>query len=150
MATLRSIGNLERSLDITQQVLAGASLEEVGEMEAQDPEVGSWMTDRRRGRGKSAREAIPELVHPNKLYDAGDISSGVAVLQQAPSPSCQGNDGSSKEGGGDTGKARQLLVVGDLIIRRNEGAICQKDMVAEWYIVYRALGFGKTLIGWTD
>lgn len=38
----------------------------VGEMEAQEPELGSWMTERRRGRGKSVREASPELAHPNK------------------------------------------------------------------------------------
>lgn len=108
VATLRSISNLKRSLDITQQVLTGASLKEVGEMEAQEPKVGSWATERR-GRGKSVREASPELVRPNKyanLHDDGDISSGVAVIEQAPTPSCQGRDGSNKERIGDTGKAR--------------------------------------------
>lgn len=36
------------------------------------PEVGSWVTLRRRGRGKSTREASLELVQANnydKLYD---------------------------------------------------------------------------------
>lgn len=36
------------------------------DMEVQDPEVGSWVTVKRWGRGNNIREASPELVHPNK------------------------------------------------------------------------------------
>lgn len=46
--------------------------------------------------------ASPELVHPNKytkLHDVGDILSGVALLEQTTSTSCQGNDYSSKDWG---------------------------------------------------
>ena len=38
-----------------------------------------------------------------------------------------GNNSSSKDGGKDTGKNRQILVVGDSIIRGTERAICHKD-----------------------
>lgn len=60
------------SLDIDQQVLAGASTEGVGEIEVQEPEVGSWITARR-GRGKSTVEASPELVHPKKYASLRNV-----------------------------------------------------------------------------
>lgn len=70
-----------------------ASIKGGRDMEVQKPEVDSWVTVRWRGRGRSLREASPELVHYNKyakLHDVGDISSGVALLEQPPSPSYQG------------------------------------------------------------
>lgn len=41
------------------------------------------------------------LTNMSGLHDVGDISAGVAVLEQAPSPSCQENDCS---GGFQNGK----------------------------------------------
>lgn len=38
-----------------------------------------------------------------------------------------GNNASSEDGGKDKGKNRQILVVGDSIIRGTERALCQKD-----------------------
>lgn len=96
LATLRSINNLERSVDPTHQVLAKSNIEEEGDM-------------------KSVKEASPEFTHPNKypqLHGVGDISSGVALLEQNTYTSCQKNIYSIKNGGRSTGKDRQILVVG--------------------------------------
>lgn len=98
-------------------------------MEVQELEVGSWVTVRR-GRGKSLKQASPELVHPNtyaKLRDVGGNGSGVAFLEQLPSPSCRKNDCLGKEGGKDTGKVKHILVAGDSIIRRIDRPICHNN-----------------------
>lgn len=74
-------------------------------MEVQMPEVGSLVRLRRHGRGKSFREANPQLTHLNKhtrFHYVEGISSGVALLEQNTSSSCKGNDYSSKDGGRGT------------------------------------------------
>lgn len=130
VSILRSVANLEKSLLLTEQALLGEEEGEGGSMEAQESEVGSWITFRKQGRGKSAREASPDLTHPNKfarLADEGDVSSGRALLQPDTSSASQGSVSSSKQGTRRAGQARQVLVVGDSIIRGTDRAICHKD-----------------------
>ncbi|XP_056375946.1 uncharacterized protein LOC130273348 [Hyla sarda] len=130
LATMRSINNMERSLLLTEQALSGIEVGEDSGTELQDSQAVSWVTVRKRGRGKSVREASPELAHPNKfarLADEGDAITELAELQQDTASDRQGGVCSSKEGGRSTGQARQVLVVGDSIIRGTDRAICHKD-----------------------
>ena len=60
------------------------------------------------------------------LSDIGETSQGPALLGLRDSPSCWGKNTSS--GGEAKGKERQILVVGDSILRRTERAICNKDL----------------------
>lgn len=125
VATLRSIANLEASRLPNEQSLAGVDTGEGGSMEVQEHKAARWVTVRKKGRGKSVREASPKLVHPNKfarLADEGDVGSEIALLQQDTTPVC-----SSKMGNRSAGQARQVLVVGDSIIRGTDRAICHKD-----------------------
>lgn len=76
-------------------------IEESGDMEVQAPEEASWVTSKRWCKGKSTREASPELPHLKKyawLCNVGDISSGAAWLEQDDSPSCQGHNSCNKDG----------------------------------------------------
>ena len=130
VATLRGIDNLQKSLLLTEQALFGVDEGEGDREEAEESEVASWVTVRKRGRGKSAREASPDLTHPNKfarLADEGDVSPGTALLQPDTSSASQGNVSSSKQGTRRAGQARQVLVVGDSIIRGTDREICHKD-----------------------
>lgn len=47
LATLQRINNLDRNFDPSCQVLAGANIEEGGDLEVYAPEIGSWVTVRR-------------------------------------------------------------------------------------------------------
>ena len=110
--------------------MAGASTEVGGDKEVQALENSRWVTVRK-GRGASAREADPGLEHPNKyapLSDIGETSQGPALLELRDSTSCQGKNSSSESGEEAKGKERQILVVGDSILRRAERAICNKDL----------------------
>lgn len=89
LAKLQSIVNLKASLECTRQVLAGASTEADVDTRVQVQEKRSWVTAKR-GKGKSYREASPELAHHNKytlLRDVGETSQGTALLEQRDSPS---------------------------------------------------------------
>lgn len=130
LSALRSPSILKVSQERTRQVPAGASTEAGGDKEVQALAKSRWVTVRR-GRGGSAREADPGLEHPNKyapLSDIGETSQGPALLELRDSPSCQGKNSSSESGGAAKGKERQILVVGDSILRRTERAICNQDL----------------------
>ncbi|CAJ0967417.1 unnamed protein product, partial [Ranitomeya imitator] len=144
---------MERSLLLTDQTLNGIDEAGDGRMELQDDEVASWVTVKRPSRGKSAREASPDLTHPNKfakLADEGGASTGVALLQPGMSSESRRSDCSSKEGNRRAGQARQVLVVGDSIIRGTEGKSVTKTGIVERCAAYLALESDTSLIGWTD
>lgn len=109
---MQSLSNLKASLERTRQLLAWASTEAGGDTGVQAQEQSSWATVKRGG-GESVKKASFGLEHPNKytlLCDVGETSQGAALLEQSAK-----------------GKERRILVVGDSVIRRTEGAICYKD-----------------------
>lgn len=132
IATLRQIDNLERSLLLTEQSIVGDS-SAVGGAELTGEQVGSWVSVTRgsRGGGKRKRLASPDLVHPSRFAplseDVGCIGSGVAVLGEAAPSSSRGISPPSKGGIKRAGKPRQVVVVGDSIIKRVDRVICRSD-----------------------
>uniref|UniRef100_A0A8C5QPI5 SGNH hydrolase-type esterase domain-containing protein n=1 Tax=Leptobrachium leishanense TaxID=445787 RepID=A0A8C5QPI5_9ANUR len=131
IVTLRQIDNLERSLLLTEQSIVEES-RGVGGVELTGEQVGSWVSVTRgsRGGGKRKRLASPDLAHTNRFAplseDVGCSSSGVAVLEAAPSNS-RGISPPSKGGIKRASKPRQVVVVGDSIIKRVDRVICRAD-----------------------
>lgn len=79
------------------QKLAGASDVESGDMEQEEvPEVKSWVTVRRAGRGKYISEVSSEATPSNKqhrVHAKGRTISGQATLEQVTTPSARASKG---------------------------------------------------------
>lgn len=130
IATLRRLDNLERSLLLTEQAVNGVDVEVGGESE--DENVGSWVTVARgNGRGSQKRKASPGFEHPNKFAklseDVRVSVSEFATLDVTATPNSRESSSSSPGGVGIVSRPRQVVVIGDSIIRRTDRIVCRPD-----------------------
>lgn len=130
IATLRRLDNLERSLLLTEQAVSGVEVE--GEGVCEDELVGSWVTVARgSGRGSQKRKASPVFEHPNKFAKLGEdvrvTNSELAALDVTATPNSRESSTSSPGGEGNVGRPRQVVVIGDSIIRRTDSIVCRSD-----------------------
>uniref|UniRef100_A0A6I8SAG9 Uncharacterized protein n=1 Tax=Xenopus tropicalis TaxID=8364 RepID=A0A6I8SAG9_XENTR len=130
VATLRSIDNLERSLLLTEQELAGSDSMGGGEQGKDDRAV-SWVTVRKSSVGKRKREAAPGFAHPNRFArlceEDGSVNSGLAVLDEADLSNSRETSFSSSGGEESRARPKQMVVIGDSIIRKVDRVICRAD-----------------------
>ena len=130
IATLRRLDNLERSLLLAKQAVNGVDVEVGGESE--DENIGSWVTVARgNGRGSQKRKASPGFVHPNKFAklseDVRVSVSEFATLDDTATPNSRESSSSSPGGEGIVSRPRQVVVIGDSIIRRTDRIVCRPD-----------------------
>uniref|UniRef100_A0A6I8SSN1 SGNH hydrolase-type esterase domain-containing protein n=1 Tax=Xenopus tropicalis TaxID=8364 RepID=A0A6I8SSN1_XENTR len=130
VATLRSINNLERGLLLTEQELVGSDSMGGGEQGKDDRAV-SWVTVRKSSVGKRKREAAPGFAHPNRFArlceEDGSVNSGLAVLGEADLSNSRETSFTSSGGEESRARPKQMVVIGDSIIRKVDRVICQAD-----------------------
>ncbi|VEL31290.1 unnamed protein product [Protopolystoma xenopodis] len=130
LAALRASANEGEERRLAEQPLAGASGVGGGEGAVEANEGGRFVTVKRGSRGQKSRGAGPQFVQNSKFAvlaeDAGEENSELACMEQADSRSTPGGSGSNTGGGGSARKERQVLVIGDSIIRKVDRVICRK------------------------
>lgn len=130
VATLGRNDNLERGPLLAEQVVSKVDVEGGGE--SQDYQIGRWVNAvRGSGRGVKKGKASPVFVHQNKFAKLGDdvevANTEVAALDVTATPNSRESNPSSRGGEGSAGRPRQLVVIGDSIIRRTDRIICRQD-----------------------
>lgn len=130
IATLRKLDNMEKSLLLTEQAVNGDEVEVGGVSE--DEQVGSWVTvTRGSGRGSQKRKASPGFEHPNKFAKLSEhvrVSvSEFATLDDTATSNSRESSSSTPGGGLKVSRPRQVVVIGDSIIRRTDRIVCRPD-----------------------
>lgn len=126
-ATLRAIDNLERGILLTERAVSGVN-RGGGEME-QEVQASSFVNNTRGSRGGAQkRKASPVSALPCKIAKLGDDArasvSEMATLAVTALPDSRENSPASSRGDGNAGRTRQLVVIGDSIIRKTDRIIC--------------------------